>query len=71
MAWRTLRSPVMTLRKRLNLVLAALSAAFVAVLLVAEARTARVSIDEEITAEQCVFFFFLLLSGALGSVASC
>jgi two-component system sensor histidine kinase UhpB len=40
----------MTLRTRLNLVVAGLSAAFVAVLLIAEVQSARVSIREEITA---------------------
>jgi len=40
----------MTLRMRLNLVVAGLSAAFVAVLLIAEVQSARVSIREEITA---------------------
>src|SRR5690606_17462292 len=40
----------MTLRMRLNLVVAGLSAAFVAVLLAAEVKSARASIREEITA---------------------
>jgi two-component system sensor histidine kinase UhpB len=40
----------MTLRARLNLVVAGLSAAFVAVLLIAEVQSARASISEEITA---------------------
>jgi two-component system, NarL family, sensor histidine kinase UhpB len=40
----------MTLRARLNLIVAGLSAAFVAVLLVAEVQSARVSVREEITA---------------------
>jgi len=40
----------MTLRTRLNLIVAGLSAAFVAVLLIADVQRARVSIGEEITA---------------------
>jgi two-component system sensor histidine kinase UhpB len=54
----------MKLRTRLNLVVAGLSAAFVSVVLIAEVRRARVSIDEEITAANRV------AAQVLGHVAS-